>query len=133
MVIMKVLISTVMLVVQECTTPPHVHQPSRDTTAREEFYQAFSNVSTASNKHWGEGGPRSSLVPRPSPRTTMTKSKELVPFHTWCVAHQRHGYDEPMHLTRSRHSGDENLCLWTDRHHLLHSLVFLFASTGQDL
>ena len=38
-----------------------------------------------------------------------------------------------MQLTHSRLSGDEKLYPWTDEHHLLHSLVFLFASTGQDL
>ena len=38
-----------------------------------------------------------------------------------------------MQLTRSRLSSDENLCPRTDERHLLHSLDFSFASTGQDL
>jgi len=37
-----------------------------------------------------------------------------------------------MQLTHFWLSGDKNLSPWTGEHHLLRSLVFLFASTGQD-
>ena len=37
-----------------------------------------------------------------------------------------------MQLTRAWLSGDKNLFPWTGERHLLHSLVFLFASTGQE-
>ena len=35
-----------------------------------------------------------------------------------------------MQLTRSRLSGDENLSPRIDERHLLHSVVFVYASTG---
>ena len=37
-------------------TPPHVHPMSRYIIARDQFFQAFPRVSTASNKCWGEKG-----------------------------------------------------------------------------
>jgi len=40
-------------------------------------------------------------------------------------------YKYRIQLTRSRLSGDENLCPQTVKCHLLHSLVFPFTSTGQ--
>ena len=39
---------------KECATPPHVHPMSRYVTARDQFYQAFPHVSTASDQLWGE-------------------------------------------------------------------------------
>jgi len=38
-----------------CTaTPLYIHPISAHVTVREEFYQTFPLISTASNKHWGE-------------------------------------------------------------------------------
>ena len=39
---------------KECATPPHVHPTSMYVTTRDEFYQAFPRVSTASDKCWDE-------------------------------------------------------------------------------
>ena len=39
---------------KECATPPHVHPMSRYVIARDQFYQAFPRLSTASDKRWGK-------------------------------------------------------------------------------
>ena len=39
---------------RECATPPHIQPMSRYITACDQFYQAFPQVGTASNKRWGE-------------------------------------------------------------------------------
>ena len=51
--------------------------------------------------------------------------------HLWIAVQFSISYK--MQLTHSRLSGDENLSPRIDERHVLHSVVFVYASTGEDL
>ena len=67
-------------------------------------------------------------IDRPREDLPMATTAENVYRHPWIAV--QFGISYKMQLTRSRLSGDENLSPTIDECHLLHSVVFVYASTG---